>query len=87
MRLEGQDAGLDSKLGGGLAHMTEQGLMAAVHPIKIADGERTGLALVGRRKAAKDLHAWQCKTRKDKASGRVTAARVLDFARPSDGSP
>lgn len=42
--------------------MGEQGLMAAVYPIEIADGEHARLALQGRRIASENLHARRRKT-------------------------
>jgi beta-glucosidase-like glycosyl hydrolase len=57
MRLEGEHAGAQAEPGGGVANPFEDGAVASVHAIEIADGERTRLAQRAGWEIAKDLHA------------------------------
>ena len=56
MGLEGEHAGRQSALAGRAHQTLQHRLVAAVDAIEVADGQRAGLALIGRGQAAKDLH-------------------------------
>lgn len=56
MRLEGHHRRVQPQLGGGLAHARQEGLVAQMHAVEIADGQRARGARFGCGKSAKYLH-------------------------------
>ncbi len=56
MRLEGHDRQRQSARVGRRARAGQQGLVAAVHAVEVADGQRAGRAALGIGQAAKDFH-------------------------------